>query len=586
MYGGFLTDRQVNPTRPTVKGNDALQRALIDLYKASYGDRWILGAEPLASGSFTASSDTLLLSNRFAMGTTGPWALKQLKDGGVRFGVTPMPRNSAPNQLINVNSVGIYSGSKHPQESFKFMQFMASLPVQEIYGRRLKGVPVLKAAENSFVHNEYGIEGVQAYLNDLKIARPAMTPDNTYVKQEFDNWLKGVEQRLDGEYDKRLRDLKKPISKSDYAAFTSGMDRFVEQTFQQEWPLLVTKIDSAFAKSRTPEPSPFVRNVLPALVLLGLAGLVAAYVVGVRRTEREPAGLVGVDAGWRGVLFIAPWLFGFTFFLLGPIIAAVFLSFTEWNMISPPKWVGAQHYVGLPTDEKFLIGLGNTLKYALIVIPISLIGGLTTAGLLTARIKGSDFFKALIYFPALFTGAEAAVLWVNMLNKEYGVLNFLLGKLGFQPINWMDEAHAFNSVVLMNVFWIGGAMLIYYAGMKQIPAALYEAAELDGASALRRFMRITIPLLSPVILFMVVMTTIGAFQVFTPALFFADSSTSIGQPGDALRFYAVNIYDTAFNNLRMGTACAYALVLFLVIFAITMLQMKVAKRFVHTGGAN
>jgi multiple sugar transport system permease protein len=237
------------------------------------------------------------------------------------------------------------------------------------------------------------------------------------------------------------------------------------------------------------------------------------------------------------------------------------------------------------SDGKFLIGLKNTLMYALFVIPISLCGGLLTAGLLASRIKGADLFKAIIYFPALFTGAEAAVLWVNMLNKEHGIINYILSWVHIAPVNWIDQDHAFYAVILMNVFWIGGAMIIYYAGMKQIPVTLYEAADLDGASSARKFLQITIPLLSPVILFMVVMTTIGAFQVFTPALFFADSSSSIGSPGDSLRFYSVNIYDQAFNNLKMGVACSYAIVLFLIIFVITMVQMKLAKRFVYSDGA-
>jgi multiple sugar transport system permease protein len=218
----------------------------------------------------------------------------------------------------------------------------------------------------------------------------------------------------------------------------------------------------------------------------------------------------------------------------------------------------------------------------LLVIPISLCGGLFTAGLLTARVKGADVFKAIIYFPALFTGAETAVLWTNILNKDHGILNYVLSWLHVHPVDWMDAGHAFYSVVMMNVFWIGGAMIIYYAGMKQIPAALYEAADLDGAGIGTKFLRITIPMLSPVILFMVVMTTIGSFQVFTPALFFASSSTTIGEPDDALRFYAVNIYDQAFNNLRMGLACSYAIILFLIIFAITFVQLKVADRFVYT----
>lgn len=585
MHGGYFVDRQVNPTKPTIRGNDALKRGIIDVFKSEYGPRWTLGAEPLASGSFTASSDTLLLSNRFAMGTTGPWALKQLKDAGVRFGLTPMPRNDHPVQTINVNSVGIYTYSKHPTEAFKLLQYMASPAVQNLYGRSLKGVPALKAARDSFIHNDEHIDGVEAYLYDLEIAKPAITCDNSYVTAARDKWIKSIGQDLDSAYDQRLRSLPRPISAASNQAFVAEMSAYVDKTVSDRYGELADVMDKAFVDARTPAPTPFIRNVAPAIALVGLLLVIAAYLWVVSRSESAASGEGLKRGNLAGYLFIAPWLIGFVCFLLGPMIAAIYLSFTEWNMISPPRWVGFQHYAMMPSDDKFIIGLKNTFLYAALVIPISLVGGLATAGLLTAKIKGSDFFKAAIYFPALFTGAEAAVLWVNMLNKEYGIINFVLSWVGIAPINWMDEQHAFYSVILMNAFWIGGAMLIYYAGMKQIPATLYEAAELDGASALRRFVRITIPLLSPVILFMVVMTTIGSFQVFTPALFFAPDSSSIGQPGDSLRFYAVNIYDMAFNNLKMGTACSYALVLFLIIFVITMIQMRLAKRFVHSDGA-
>jgi multiple sugar transport system permease protein len=583
MHGGFPTDRQVNPTRATVNGNSDLEKGLVEVFQSEYGDRWTLGAEPLASGAFTASSDTLLLSNRFAMGTTGPWALKQLKDGGVRFGLTPMPRNDHPIQLINVNSVAIYSASKHPKEAFELLRYMASPAVQNLYGRTLKGVPALKAARDSLIHNDEHIAGLEAYLYDLGIAKPALTSDNTNLKNAQDTWFKSVGQELDAEYDKRLRDVSKPVTSAKYAKFVGEMKATVATVVRARLPELSSSMERAFADAAAPPPSPFVRNVAPFLALLALAGIVGAYLIVVSRGDHaSPEGEMR-RGNLAGYLFISPWLLGFVFFLLGPIVAAVYLSFTEWNMISAPKWVGFQNYALMPGDEKFLIGLKTTFLYAALVIPISLIGGLTTAGLLTAKIKGGDFFKAAIYFPALFTGAEAAVLWVNMLNKEYGIINFVLSWFGIAPVNWMDEQHAFYSVVLMNVFWIGGAMLIYYAGMKQIPAVLYEAAELDGAGPARRFVKITIPLLSPVILFMIVMTTIGAFQVFTPALFFASSATTIGEPGNALRFYSVNIYDQAFNNLRMGAACSYALVLFLIIFGITMVQMKLARRFVHSG---
>jgi multiple sugar transport system permease protein len=584
MHGGFPTDRNVNPTRVTVQGNEKLIRGFIDLFESQYANRWTLGAVPLAAGSFTASSDTLLLSSRFAMGTTGPWALRQLKDGGVRFGVTPMPRSDYPVQLINVNSVGIYSASKHPKEAFELLKFMASPWVQNLYGRHLKGVPVLKSARDSLIHNDYQIEGLEAYLHDLDVSVPALTSSSTDLQNATDKWRQSVEQILDAEYDHQLSLLHRPISQADAKAMAAGMAGFIEATVRSKMPELDKAMQEAFAKMQSPPPTPFVSTVAPLLALLVLAALIGGYLVVVSHSGSRIADEGMKRGNLTGYLFILPWLLGFTFLLIGPILAAVYLSFTDWNMITAPKWVGAQHYLEMPHDPKFLIGLKNTFLYALFVIPISLIGGLTTAGLLTSRIKGSDLFKAIIYFPALFTGAEAAVLWVNMLNKEYGIINYALSWFHIDPINWMDEQHAFYSVVMMNVFWIGGAMLIYYAGMKQIPSTLYEAADLDGASAARKFLKITIPLLSPVILFMVVMTTIGAFQVFTPALFFASDSTQIGTPGDSLRFYSVNIYDTAFNNLKMGLACSYALVLFLLIFAITMVQMRIARRFVYTEG--
>lgn len=588
LYGGMVVDRAVNPTRATANGNRQLVRAIVELFQAQYADRNTLGAVPLAAGSFAASTDNLLVSPRFAMCTTGPWALKDYLDEGVRVGMAPMPQGPVPSQIINVNSVGIYSHSKHPKEAFELLRFMASPYVQQIFGSGLKGVPALRSARDSFVHNRYGIAGMEAFLHDMEVAKPALTCDNTYVPSARDKWYSSLEQKLDNEYDTRLAALPRrngAIAPADYAKFVDGMREYVDKTVRDSIPELQTKLEDAFQQAAEPDPTPFVRSVAPGLALASFAFLVLFYVGWVRKNGEKDSATGQRRNNLAGYLFIAPWLFGFACFVLGPILASIALSFTNWNMISAPEWVGGQHYADLLGDDRFKIGLKNTLLYACMVIPISLVGGLFTAGLLSSRIRGSDVFKAIIYFPALFTGAEAAVLWVNMLNKEHGIINYALSVFHIAPVNWMDEAHAFRSVVLMNVFWIGGAMIIYYAGMKQIPQTLYEAADLDGASGARKFLRITIPLLSPVILFMVVMTTIGAFQVFTPALFFAGSSSTIGEPGDALRFYSVNIYDQAFNNLRMGVACSYAIVLFVIIFGITMLQMKLARRFVYTDGA-
>ena len=583
MYGGDFFDRPVNPTRQTVAGNAELERGIIEIFRTQYGERCTLGAVPLSAGAFS-SMDTLLLSPKFAMSLTGPWALRALKDAGVRFGLAPMPRGPRPSQLIGVNAIGIYAHSEKSEAAWKFVRYMASDAVQPIFGKALKGIPALVSARDSLINNDHGIAGCEAFLYDMPISSPMQMTANSYVPGALSKWLSKVEQALDKEYDRRMRRLPKTdgkITDESHAGFVRDMDGFVGATIEERLPELAEDLDRAFARARPREPGAVVGGVLPVVAVSVFAALLMAYVRWILKRHR-PDPVRRRRADLAGYLFISPWLAGCLCFVLGPILAAIALSFTEWNMISPPRWIGLDHYLSLADDRLFVIGLKRTFLYVVLVVPISLCGGLFTAGLLTCDIRGRDAFKAIFYFPSLFTGAAVAVLWVNMFNKEYGIINRLLGFLSVPPVSWLDEAHAFYTVILMNVFWVGGAMIIYYAGMRQIPRSLYEAAEVDGAGAMRRFWNITIPMLSPVILFMVLMTTIGAFQVFTPALFFASSSAAIGSPGDALRFYSVNIYDEAFNNLRMGRACCYALILFVIIFTVTMIQMKVSKRYVHT----
>ena len=583
LYGGACVDRDVNPTRSTVPGDSRLEQGLIELFKTQYGDRTDLGRIPLGSGSVGADG-AALLTPKFAMTTAGPWCLVPLKQAGVNFGLAPMPRGPNPCNVIDVNGVAVYAQSKHVGEAWALVQFMASSTAQSLLGRGLKGIPALKSAGDALVHNDFGIEGLEAFIRNLDASRPNVMASSSYVPAALSKWLAGLEQTLDAEYDRRWNELRRPSGKvgsDDYREFVAGMDRFIEETVRAELLQLDAELGQAFARSEKKVPNTFVRWVMPAIMVVVLLALFVAYlrwIAGNRDSQHSRL----KQSNLAGYLFISPWLIGTICFALGPIISAIFISFTEWNMISPPTWIGMQHYTSLWGDAVFFTGLKRTLLYAALAIPISLCGGLLTAGLLTCDVRGRDAIKAILYFPSLFTGAAVAVLWINMFNKEHGVINLLLSHFGINPVSWLDEGHAFYTVILMNVFWVGGAMVIYYAGMKQIPSSLYEAAAIDGAGPLRCFSHVTIPLLSPVSLFMVIMTTIGAFQVFTPALFFAQSSATIGEPGDALRFYSVNIYNEAFNNLNMGRASCYALVLFGIIFLLTMLQMKLSKRFVHS----
>ncbi len=581
IYGGRMVDRLVNPTRSAVSGNEALKRGLIEIFSCQYGERTTLGSIPLAAGAWGGTH--LLLSPKFAMTIAGPWDLPALKKAGVRFGLSPLPRATHCPQMIDVNGVALSATCRHPQEAWTFLQFLASPEIQPIFGRRLKGIPALKSASQALLDNDFGISGCQAFLVDLKEASPNLTSSNSYLPQAIEKWLSETEQILDARYQEAwqglpLKERSQPLRQRQFAV---QMSNFVQTTISQRLALLDREITRAFQRARVKKPGLMVGVVIPLMLSLGAVLAFLFYLRKVREHARQsPAGHHCRQLTGYG--FLSPWLAGFVLFTAGPILAAFVLSFTDWNMVKPPGWVGASNYLQMFTEKTFYLGLWRTFHYALLAIPISLTGGLFTAALLTFQIRGTDFFKAVFYFPSLFTGAEAAVLWVNMFNREYGIVNRILGFLKIPPVSWLDQAHAFTTVVLMNFFWVGSSMIVYYAAMKQIPRQLYEAAEMDGANFFQKFFHITMPLLSPVILFMVVVTTIGAFQVFTPALFFAPDSTTIGSPGNALRFYAVNIYDLAFNNLQMGQACSYAVFLFLVIFVITLLQLKLSRRYVYT----
>jgi multiple sugar transport system permease protein len=584
LQGPRVVDRQINPTRATMADNEELVEAMKRVFRTQFVERVHMSSEVLRDATFNA--DTLLTRDQYAMTHVGTWALPILQQAGVRFGVSPTPRPEGAGVNFGFNSLGIFVGTKHPDEAFRFLSFMVSDEVMTAYGRALKGVPSLKSAANSIVDNAYGIPNCEAYLVGLDNGIPPLVTDKVQVLQTVALGYQRLAEAMDAEYQGTLRNLPRDangaIPADAYEGFVKHMEGAVDRIVREHLQRMQREADQAFARAERTRPGFMVGTILPLLFVGGVILFVGLY-FGMVGSQGEKAGFSGRSSTWVGYIVIGPWLIGFLFFTLGPMLASIWLSFTRWNMITAPEWIGAQHYMDLASDRYFTLGLRRTFLYALFVIPISLIGGLFTAGLLTADVRGRDFFKAIFYFPSLFTGAAAAVLWLNMFNRDFGVVNHVLGIVGIAPINWLGEQWAFTTVVLMNVFWIGGAMIIYYAGMKQIPQSLYEAADIDGANFVRKFISVTIPMLSPVILFMVVVSTINAFQVFTPALFFARSSDLIGEPGTALRFYSVNIYDEAFNNLSMGKACCWAFILFLIIFAVTMVQMKISKRFVHTG---
>ena len=275
-------------------------------------------------------------------------------------------------------------------------------------------------------------------------------------------------------------------------------------------------------------------------------------------------------------LFISPVCFGLLAFTIGPILASLYFSFTEYNIIRAPKWVGLGKFHDLIRDELFWQSLKVTSLYVVMHLPISLVLALGIALLMNQKVRGIVFFRTVYYLPSVVSGVAVALLWMWIFNPEFGILNTLLAMVNIQGPAWLfDEHWSLPAIALMSLWGVGGSMLIYLAGLQGIPSELYEAAEIDGASRWRRFWFITLPLLSTVILFNLVMGLIASFQEFTPAYVMTS-----GGPNFSTLFYNYYLYENAFEYLYMGYASAMAWVLLVIVLILTLLVFKSSPMWV------
>jgi multiple sugar transport system permease protein len=277
-------------------------------------------------------------------------------------------------------------------------------------------------------------------------------------------------------------------------------------------------------------------------------------------------------------LFIAPWLIGFLVFQLGPILASLYFSFNKFTIVRPPVWVGLRNYVEMFTaDRLFWISLYNTAFYTFGAVPTGLALALAVAVLLNQRLPGLAAFRTLYYLPSVTPAVANSILWLWLFDYDNGLINGAVGFFGLRGPAWLaDPDWAKPAFIVMHLWGVGTAMVIFLAGLQNIPPELYEAAELDGAGRWMKFRHVTIPILSPVIFFNLVMSVIGSFQVFTAAYVMTN-----GGPLDATRFYLLVIFENAFGAFNMGYASAMAWVLFVLVLAITLVQFKILGTRVH-----
>jgi multiple sugar transport system permease protein len=281
-----------------------------------------------------------------------------------------------------------------------------------------------------------------------------------------------------------------------------------------------------------------------------------------------------------GYMFLTPWLIGFIGLTAGPILVSLYLSFTDFDLLQSPNWVGAANYVRIATaDPKFLSSMKVTFLFVLFAVPLKLAFALGVAMLLNKGIAGLPVYRALFYLPSLLGASVAiAVLW-RQLFAGSGLVNQFLALFGIHGPSWISNPnYALSTLVVLSVWQFGSPMIIFLAGLRQIPRDLYEAAAIDGATPWNRFWRITLPLLTPVVFFNAVIQTIEAFKAFTPAFIISEGT---GGPIDSTLFYTLYLYQEAFSNFRMGYASALAWVLVVIIALFTAFSFLSARYWVH-----
>jgi multiple sugar transport system permease protein len=286
-----------------------------------------------------------------------------------------------------------------------------------------------------------------------------------------------------------------------------------------------------------------------------------------------------VDTRLAGYLFLLPWLIGFFCLTLGPTLSSLYLSFTDFNLLQSSRWIGVQNYIRMfSADPRFWGAVKVTLVYVALSVPAKLAFALGIALLLDKGIRGLTVYRALFYLPSLLGASVAiAVLWRQIFSAD-GVVNSVLALFGITGTSWISTPDtAIYTLVLLSVWQFGSPMIIFLAGLRQIPQDLYEAASMDGASKGRQFRRITLPLLAPVIFFNLVLQTIDAFKAFTPAFIISGGT---GGPIDSTLFYTLYLYEEGFGNFRMGYASAMAWVLLIAIAAFTAAAFLTSKYWV------
>ncbi|MDZ4831018.1 MAG: extracellular solute-binding protein, partial [Phycisphaerae bacterium] len=517
------------------------------------------GRSKLATGAAVFATGKVGMAGPF-----GRWVVpeyRRIKDFDWDF--RPLPRGSVRSNIIATVSWSMSALGKHKPEAWKLLRWLTSAEGQAAQARLGLAIPSLKTVSESEAFND----PTQKPESDLAFLAPMSDPtcDVRVVDWPADPVF---EQLLGTRLNQALltADLSLDAAITDFDAAWRG---------HRASPL----------GARAPTPFPWRGVTIGGAFLLAVALMLAVgfYARGVRslsarREERA------------GLLLVSPWLIGFAVFMLFPIVMSFLLSLSSWQGVSTldqASAIGVGNYVELfANDTRFRTSLWVTLYYVLIAVPGGQIVALLAALLMNAKVRGVEIYRAAWYLPSVLAGVGVAVLWRWVFDPDAGLINAALRPLcalfGQTPPEWFGADAArwgMPAFALMSFWMVGGSMMIYLAGLQNVPHELIEAAEIDRVGRARRFFAITLPLLSPVVLFNTLMALIGSFQVFTQAFVM-----TAGEPGDLTRFYVLYLYNQAFDLYAMGYASAMAWILLVIVLAITMVLLKTSGRFVYYEG--
>ncbi len=517
------------------------------------------------------------LAGKVAMKIDGDGYLQRISDlrRDLRFGVALAPSSEGNPQLgwSGGWSYVIPKGCKHPEEAWELIRYLGSARAYKI--RMDARRQMVLGAGNTFIPNMSARRDITEWAMDHYVY------SDPSIDEKFKEGMRVfVEEAMPTAKYRPVTPVGQILWNKQVWAMQSGIyKRFSPDPHENAKIALdsaTADVQKELDRIYKPEPYPVLSwtPVLVTYILLVVVGFILVYRHFNRRMEAR--GYFRREF-YAGYLFALPWFIGFIVFSGGPILFSLFMSFCHYDVFSPPKFVGLQNYVEMFTQEKlFYKSLWNTVYMAL-AVPLSMAVGLGIALLLNYEVKGMAVYRTFFYLPAIMPAVASSILWIWIFNPQQGLINTFLESIGIPGPGWLQNQYwSKPALIIMTLWGAGASMIVWLAGLKGIPEHLYEAAELDGAGRFRQFWSVTLPMLSPYILFNLIMGLIATFQIFTQAFIMTQ-----GGPVDSTLFYVYELFNRAFRYMQMGYASAMAWVLFGIILVLTVIQLRLSKRWVH-----